>query len=267
MDRCTHFALTIAGSDSGGGAGIQADLRAFHSQGVFGLCAITAITAQNSTTVSDVLSVPTTMIAAQVGAVASDFPIGAIKTGMLANAETVLEVTRLLKVQSAPTVVDPVMVASSGARLLDPDAESALRSHLIPMATVLTPNLPEAAALLGIAEDRLGSLDRAAQQLRDSFGADAVLLKGGHAPGAEVVDIYCDAHGIRHFRSPRLNFRGHGTGCSLAALIAARLALGEPTATAVANALSVFRPAVAEGYVVGSAGVLVPNPRRLKGER
>ncbi len=255
-DLC--FALTIAGSDSGGGAGIQADLRAFHSQGVFGLAVITALTAQNTREVAAVQLTPPAMIRAQFDAVVADFPVGAMKIGMLGNAATTREVTALVLTVNVPLVVDPVMIASSGARLLDVDAEVALRK-LIRNATIITPNLPEAAALLGIDESSI-EIESAARALL-AMGAAAVLLKDGHGSGSTVRDIYCDAHGIIAFEAPRAAFRGHGTGCSLASLITARLALGESTRTAVANAIGVFRTAIAEGYRVGTEQVLVPNPK------
>ncbi len=258
----TTYALTIAGSDSGGGAGIQADLRAFHSQGVFGLSVLTAITAQNTTSVSAVHALPLSMIAAQFDAVLSDFDVCVAKTGMLGNGATVAEVTRLLA--AAPQlklVVDPVMIASSGARLLDAEAELALRP-LIARATILTPNLPEAAVLLGIDEREI-DLRSAARSLL-ALGAEAVLLKGGHGSGDTLTDVYCDQSGVREYRTPRRAFRGHGTGCSLASLIAARLALGDETAVAVANAIAVFRRAIDHAAIVGRGEVLVPMPQSLE---
>lgn len=253
-------ALTIAGSDSGGGAGIQADLRAFASQGVFGLTAITAITAQNSTAVERAMALPASMVRAQIEAVARDFPVGAVKTGMLAIAPIVRVVATMLPAIGAPAVIDPVMIASSGARLLDAGCERALIEQLLPRAEVLTPNLPEAEALLGRPIRRARDLEGAALALR-ALGPAAVLLKGGHLErGREVVDLYLDADGLREFRAPRLRFRGHGTGCTLASLVAARLALGEPRARAVARAIAAFRRALTHGVEVGTAGVYTPQP-------
>jgi hydroxymethylpyrimidine/phosphomethylpyrimidine kinase len=264
--RPRSFALTIAGSDSGGGAGIQADLRAFASQGVFGLTAITAVTAQNSRAVEKAMALPAAMIRAQIEAVASDFPIGSVKTGMLATAPIVRTVAATLPRIGAPAVIDPVMIASSGARLLDAGCERALIEKLLPLATVLTPNLPEAEALLGRPIRRARDLEGAALALR-ALGPTAVLLKGGHlAHGREVIDLYLDAEGLREFRAPRLRFRGHGTGCTLASLVAARLALGEPVARAAARAIAAFRRALADGVELGTAAVYTPQPlpARLK---
>lgn len=254
------IALTIAGSDSGGGAGIQADLRSFASQGVFGLTAITAITAQNSRAVDAVQVLPLRMVRAQIDSVISDFRVTAIKTGMLATRAIV----RLVAAQAAalsdrPWVVDPVMIASSGAALLHPDAQRSVRDLLLPHAQVLTPNVPEAEALLGRQIQRQSELERAADDLRQ-LGPRAVLLKGGHMPGREVVDVYCDAQGLTLYKTPRRKLKGHGTGCTLASLVAARLALGEDSATAVAAAIAAFRVALAHGASVGKGKVWVPYP-------
>jgi hydroxymethylpyrimidine/phosphomethylpyrimidine kinase len=254
-------ALTIAGSDSGGGAGIQADLRSFASQGVFGLCAITAVTAQNSRAVDAVQVMSTRMVQAQIDAVVSDFPVAAIKTGMLATATIVrLVARRATTLSHLPWVVDPVMIASSGAALLQPAAQRSMRDLLLPRASVLTPNAPEAEALLGRPLRQQRQLERAAEDLR-ALGPRAVLLKGGHMPGREVIDVYCDADGIRLFRTPRRKLNGHGTGCTLASLVAARLALGEAPAVAVASAISAFRLALEHGVTVGHGSVWVPYPR------
>jgi hydroxymethylpyrimidine/phosphomethylpyrimidine kinase len=253
-------ALTIAGSDSGGGAGIQADLRSFASQGVFGLSAITAVTAQNSRAVTAVKVLATGMVRAQIDAVMNDFPVTAVKTGMLANRALVRMVARQARQLShLPWVVDPVMIASSGAALLQVDAQRCLREELLPQASILTPNVPEAEVLLGRRIHKPAELERAAEDLR-ALGPRAVLLKGGHMSGSEVTDIYSDADGIRVFSTPRRELSGHGTGCTLASLVAARLALGDAPATAVANAISAFRIALADGVLVGSAPVWVPYP-------
>ena len=254
------FALTIAGSDSGGGAGIQADLRSFASQGVFGLTAITAITAQNSSAVNAVKVLSTRMVRAQIDAVVGDFPVAAVKTGMLASAAIV----RLVAAYAAstphlPWVIDPVMIASSGATLLAADAQHGVRELLLPRACVLTPNVPEAESLLGRPLRQQRQLERAAEDLR-ALGPQAVLLKGGHMQGREVIDVYCDADGITLYRAPRRQLNGHGTGCTLASLVAARLALGEPPALAVASAIAAFRIALEHGATVGGAKVWVPYP-------
>lgn len=256
------YALTIAGSDSGGGAGIQADLRAFASQGVFGLSAITAVTAQNSRAVDAVQVLSGRMVRAQIDAVCTDFPVSAIKTGMLATRAIVRLVARqAASLTHLPWVIDPVMIATSGAALLADDAQRSVRDELLPRAALLTPNIPEAEALLGRRIRGVRDLEPAAQQLLQ-LGPQAVLLKGGHMRGSEVIDLYLDGAGGREFRAPRQRFNGHGTGCTLASLCAARLALGEPRALAVENALSAFRRALASGFSVGRAAVYVPYPMR-----
>jgi hydroxymethylpyrimidine/phosphomethylpyrimidine kinase len=255
------YALTIAGSDSGGGAGIQADLRSFASQGVFGLCAITAVTAQNSRTVDAVQVLSTRLVRAQIDTIIDDFPVAAIKTGMLATAAIVRLVARqAATLNRLPWVVDPVMIASSGAALLQPAAQRSVRDLLLPRACVLTPNVPEAEALLGRPLRHQRELERAAEDLR-ALGPRAVLLKGGHMRGREVIDVYCDAEGMHLFRAPRRKLNGHGTGCTLASLVAARLALGEAPAVAVAAAISAFRIALEQGVTVGRGKVWVPYPR------
>jgi hydroxymethylpyrimidine/phosphomethylpyrimidine kinase len=255
------YALTIAGSDSGGGAGIQADLRSFASQGVYGLSAITAVTAQNSLEVSAVQVLSSRLIRAQIDAVTSDFPLTAVKTGMLASRAIVRLVASIARgaLADRPWVIDPVMIATSGATLLQGDAERSVREDLLPLATVLTPNVPEAEVLLGRSLSRQSQLERAAADLRE-LGAHAVLLKGGHVPGREVIDVYADPDGIILYRAQRRRLNGHGTGCCLASLIAARLALGEAPATAVAAAIGAFRVALDQGALVGSAPVWVPYP-------
>lgn len=255
-------ALTIAGSDSGGGAGIQADLRAFASQEVFGLSAITAVTAQNSRAVNAVQVLSLRVIRAQIDAVCSDFPVSAIKTGMLATSAIVRLVARQAAARAnLPWVIDPVMIATSGAALLAEDAQRSVRDELLPRANLLTPNIPEAEALLGRRIRGLKDMEPAARELL-RLGPQAVLLKGGHMRGSEVVDLYLDATGGREFRAPRQRFNGHGTGCTLASLCAARLAVGEPRVLAVENAVSAFRRALASGVSVGQAAVYVPYPLR-----
>lgn len=254
------FALTIAGSDSGGGAGIQADLRSFASQGVFGLTAITAVTAQNSRAVAAVQVLPVRMVQAQIEAVISDFRVNAIKTGMLATRAIVRLVARQAALlNDRPWVVDPVMIASSGAALLQADAQRSVRELLLPHAHVLTPNVPEAQALLGRNIPRQRDLERAADDLRQ-LGPKAVLLKGGHMTGREVIDVYCDAEGVTLYRTPRRQLRGHGTGCTLASLVAARLARGESSGVAVAAAIAAFRLALAQGVTLGVGEVWAPYP-------
>ena len=249
--------LTIAGSDSGGGAGIQADLRTFASHGVHGLSAITALTAQNTRAVTAVQVVPPAMIAAQVDAVFADFRIGAVKLGMLADAAVIDCVAGLLaRHQPRWLVLDPVMVASSGARLLAADALDALRTRLLPLADLVTPNAPEAALLLDRPLDTQAEMAEAAAALRRA-GARAVLLKGGHLPGPDVVDRLDDGDGTLQFRHPRLPVEGHGTGCTLASAVAARLARGEALRDACAGACDYVAAALAAGRRPGLGEVRV----------
>ena len=209
-------ALTIAGSDSGGGAGIQADLKTFAAHGVYGTCAITAVTAQNTLGVEAVENLSVELIVAQVNAVADDIGVDALKTGMLATPEIVERVAKLLP--SLPTshiVVDPVMVAKSGARLLAEEAIDAVRRMLLPHATVVTPNAMEAEVLAKIEIDSLGSAREAAQRIYD-LGPGTVVIKGGHIPTVDAVDLVYDGHEYLELSGPRLPSRQtHGTGCAL----------------------------------------------------
>lgn len=250
------IALTIAGSDSGGGAGIQADLKAFSALGVYGTSVITAITAQNTKAVTAVHGVPTDVISAQIDAVFDDIGVGAIKIGMLATPEIIQTVSRGLTGKSVPIVLDPVMIAKSGDALLQEDAISSLRSLLLPMATLLTPNLPEAAVLLGT--EPAANADQLEQQGRAllEMGPDAVLMKGGHAEGPECLDILVlkNAPSVT-FSSPRIETKNtHGTGCTLSASIAAGLAKALPLEQAVKEAHAYLQGAIAkaDGLGVGS---------------
>jgi hydroxymethylpyrimidine/phosphomethylpyrimidine kinase len=231
----TAIAVTIAGSDSGGGAGIQADLKTFSALGVYGASVVAALTAQNTKGVSTVLDVPPAFVTAQMDAVFSDLAVGAVKIGMLGNAAVVEAVAAgLARHRHIPVVLDPVMVATSGHRLLTPDAVEALRTKLVPLALVVTPNLPEAAALLdapqAASEDEMV---RQAERLL-AYGAKAVLMKGGHGKGAESADLLVTATATVRFAAARITTKNtHGTGCTLAAAIAARLARGEDLVVAV----------------------------------
>jgi len=228
--------LTIAGSDSGGGAGIQADLKTFHSLGTHGLTAITAVTSQNTRGVTAVHTLPLAHVRSQIDAVFADFPIAGVKTGMLGSAAvTRLVAKEMASRQPAWLVVDPVMVATSGARLLNEDALEALVTRLIPLADILTPNLPETEALLGRPIGK--AFDEAGADLL-AMGAGGVLLKGGHAGGRDVVDRYYDASGVLAFRHARLPFDGHGSGCTLASAVTAHLARGKSPHAAVRAAIS-----------------------------
>jgi hydroxymethylpyrimidine/phosphomethylpyrimidine kinase len=224
----TAIALTIAGSDSSGGAGIQADLKTFSALGVYGASVITALTAQNTRGVDAVHAVPRNFVHAQMRAVFSDLAVGAVKIGMLANDELIHTVAQGLKqFTAAPMVLDPVMVAASGDLLLDADAVETLRSILLPMATVITPNLAEAAKLLGEAEARNDTEMAAQARKLLEFGAKAVLIKGGHLQGPSAVDILLDGEGELRLEGPRAETRNtHGIGCTLSAALAADLAKG-----------------------------------------
>ena len=234
----TPIALTIAGSDSSGGAGIQADLKTFTALGVYGASVLTALTAQNTRGVDDVLPIPPAFVRAQIDSVLSDLDVKAAKTGMLANADVILAVAEILEGNAEiPLVCDPVMVATSGDVLLEPDAIGALRERLIPRASLLTPNIPEAARLLGCPEATdLDEMARQAEALR-AFGCAAVLLKGGHGSGKMATDILAHAGGIVPLEAPRIETPNtHGTGCTLSAAIAALLAAGESLEQAVRRA-------------------------------
>jgi hydroxymethylpyrimidine/phosphomethylpyrimidine kinase len=251
------IALTIAGSDSGGGAGIQADLKTFHAHGVHGLSVIAAITSQNTRGVAAVHPVPLVHIRRQIEAVFDDFPIAAVKTGMLGNAATVRLVAKeLRKRKPAWLVVDPVMISTSGSRLLDENAVDAVIHELIPLADVLTPNLPEAEALLGYPLRTAKQLTDAGEALL-ALGAGSVLLKGGHARGDAVVDRYFDDRGMMEIRHARLPREGHGTGCTLASALAAELAQGQMPRSAVRRATAYVHRALKNSYRPGAAAIYV----------
>ncbi len=239
------IALTIAGSDSGGGAGIQADLKTFHQFGVFGTSVIVAITAQNTRGVRAVHPVPVDTVRAQMAALAEDLPPEGTKTGMLATRELVEAVADGIKEHGFPNyVLDPVMVATSGDRLLDQDAQQAILRLLVPLATVVTPNLDEAAILVGREVKTPEDMEAAGKQLVQ-LGAKAALVKGGHLDGAEVVDVLVNAQGARPFRHARIDSTStHGTGCTLSAAIAAGLARGFSLEQAVTTALDFVHRAI-----------------------
>ncbi len=254
--RC---ALTLAGSDSGGGAGIQADLKTFAAHRVHGLSAIAALTAQHTRGVTAVHVAPASFLRAQVDALFDDFRVEVVKLGMLASAEIIHAVADALEAhRPAHVVLDPVMVATSGARLLEPEALGALRERLFPLSSIVTPNLPEAALLLGAAqvEDDAGA-DHALERLL-SAGARAVLLKGGHMPGtAQMRDRFSDGRERRVFEHPRLEVNGHGTGCTLASAIAANLCLGMALPAACEAATDYVHGALRGAYRPGRSEVAV----------
>jgi hydroxymethylpyrimidine/phosphomethylpyrimidine kinase len=243
----TPIALTIAGSDSSGGAGIQADLKTLAALGVYGASVITALTAQNTEGVSGIHQVPAEFVTAQIDAVFSDLDVGAVKIGMVAQPSVIDAIVAGLKRWSPKHVVlDPVMVATSGDRLLAAEAVEALRTKLIPLASVITPNLPEAAALLdGPVAAGESAVESQGRRLL-AMGCKAVLIKGGHGEGTECVDYLIGASGTIALAAPRIATKNtHGTGCSLSSAIAAELAKGEGMETAVRNAKAWVSAAIA----------------------
>jgi hydroxymethylpyrimidine/phosphomethylpyrimidine kinase len=228
-------ALTIAGSDSGGGAGIQADLKTFAALGVYGTSAITALTAQNTVGVLGVLPVAPEFVALQIDAVVRDIGADAVKTGMLANQKIIETVAaKITEHGLGPVVVDPVMMAKSGDPLLEPEARDALIEKLLPLALVVTPNLPEAEVLCGFSIADLEGMRKAAGIIH-SRGPECVVVKGGHLLGTDFsTDLYFDGKRFEELTEARIDTRNtHGTGCTFASAIAARLALGDPTVDAV----------------------------------
>jgi hydroxymethylpyrimidine/phosphomethylpyrimidine kinase len=237
--------LIIAGSDSGGGAGIQADIKTVTALGGYAATAITAVTVQNTLGVWAVHPIPLEIIAAQARAVLSDIGADVIKTGMLGEAEVVELVAELLDEAARPAVIDPVMVAKGGARLLADEAAAPVRSLLVPRAALLTPNAPEAETLTGLAVETVDDLRRAGEALL-AAGAGAVLMKGGHVPGPRVVDVLMTPYGETTFEGERIETRHtHGTGCTLASAIAAGLAQKMSLRDAVARARAYVREAIA----------------------
>jgi hydroxymethylpyrimidine/phosphomethylpyrimidine kinase len=222
-------ALTIAGSDSGGGAGIQADLKTFAAHGVFGTSAITAVTAQNTRGVVCWQALPADLVTAQIEAVIGDIGADAVKVGMLATAAIVEAVAAAIRALDLPqVVVDPVMIAKGGDRLLDADAVAAIRSELLPNAHIVTPNVPEAEVLAGMSVRSLEDMRRAGERIL-RLGPRVVLVKGGHLEGPDSIDVACGASGTFEIRGPRIETRHtHGTGCTLSSAIAANLARGLP---------------------------------------
>jgi len=247
------IALTIAGSDSSGGAGIQADLKTFAALGVYGASVITALTAQNTRGVSGIHQVPADFVAAQIDAVLSDLDVKAVKIGMVAQLATIDAIAAgLTRWSPRHVVLDPVMVATSGDRLLAADAVQALRTKLIPRASLITPNLPEAAALL---DEPVASSEAAIESQGKrllAMGCPAVLIKGGHGQGTESIDYLVSGNGVIALAAPRIATRNtHGTGCSLSSAIAAGLAKGEDMETAVRKAKAWISAAIAAADRLG----------------
>ncbi len=251
-------ALTIAGSDSGGGAGIQADLRTFAAHGVHGLCAITAVTAQNTRAVTAIEPMRPRIVEAQLDAVFSDFDVRAVKLGMLATPAIVRAVAgALARRPRVPVVLDPVLVATTGGRLSTGDLAPALRHHLLNRADLVTPNVPEAESLLGRRLRTADELPDAAAALL-AMGSRAVLLKGGHLKGRRVRDLLALPDGtLRWFEHARIDAEGHGTGCTLSAAIASNLALGDSIENAVRRAIDYVHRAMTAGYEPGKGKLRV----------
>jgi hydroxymethylpyrimidine/phosphomethylpyrimidine kinase len=229
--------LTIAGSDSGGGAGIQADLKTFAANGVYGASVITAVTAQNTQEVSGVVKLDAEFVKMQLQAVLDDIHFSAVKTGMLAGKEIIAVIAEGLSAYKPKLVIDPVMVSTSGHRLMDEDAAECMIEALFPQALLVTPNLPEAAAILGQAPpDNIEDMKRMAAEIY-AKGPQAVLLKGGHLQGNECIDIYYDGKQFFDYVTPRIETQNtHGTGCALSSAITAQLAKGETLIDAIAKA-------------------------------
>ena len=246
-------ALSIAGSDSGGGAGIQADLKVFMAFGCHGMSAVTALTAQNTTGVTGVHEVPAAFVVEQIQAVVSDLGVDAAKTGMLASAEIVEAVAEAVVVHRiSPLVVDPVSVSKHGSRLLAEDAVDALKTRLLPHAALITPNLHEAQMLLGHSVNTLEEMKEAARELAD-LGPEAVLVKGGHLRGKDAVDVFFDGASVEELRGPRFDTQDtHGTGCVLAAAVTAGLARGAGMPESVSDAKAFVAGAIERSLRLGS---------------
>jgi hydroxymethylpyrimidine/phosphomethylpyrimidine kinase len=253
-DAAPPIVLTIAGSDSGGGAGIQADLKTFARFGVYGASVVTAVTAQNTLGVRGWERVTPSLVGAQIDAVAEDLRPAAIKSGMLGDADVVRAVASGLRRHAlSPYVLDPVMAATSGDALLTPDAIAAIVEELFPLAALVTPNLDEVGLLLGERPSDVAGMERAARTLVAERGARAALVKGGHLAGNELVDVLYDGKQLRRFTHPRIETTStHGTGCTLSAAIAAALALGVPLHGAVEIGLEYVHRAIAAAPGLGS---------------
>ncbi len=244
--------LTIAGSDSGGGAGIQADIKAISANGCYAMSVITSVTAQNTEEVTDVFDLPVSSVAAQLDAVFDDFDIAAVKTGMLSSTETIRTVVRLLKPQNVRNlVVDPVMISKSGRRLLKPDAVDTMKKELFPLALVITPNVHEAQQLSGIEITSLADARRAAKILHQ-FGAAYVLIKGGHLATDRGTDLLYDGRFFNIFKGEFIDTpHTHGTGCTFASAIAAHLARGKSVTDAVQTAKTYLTEAIRHSLAIG----------------
>lgn len=262
-----YKALTIAGSDSGAGAGIQADLKTFAAFGVYGTSVITAITAQNTVGVTQIMELSPDLVAAQIDAVIQDIGTHALKTGMLANSAIIEIVSgKIREYRLENIVVDPVMVAKGGDLLLRQEAIETLRSRLIPLATIVTPNLPEAAQLTGIQGTKTKEIKEAAKRII-AMGARSVVIKGGHRKGP-ATDLFYDGEKFHELSAPRVRtLHTHGTGCTFSAAIAANLAKGEELEKAVILAKRYISQAIRRGFAIGSGHSPVHHFYRLWGKR
>ncbi len=267
IERRVARVMTIAGSDSGGGAGIQADLKTFGAMGVFGTCAITTITAQNTLGVDDVLEMPIPLIEAQIDAIMSDIGADVVKTGMLSSAEIIHAVAARLSFHNLTlAVIDPVMVASTGAPLLREDAVGAMRDVLTPMAAVLTPNTREAGTLTGMDVNTVDDAKAAAKTLVEEFGARSAVVKGGHIEGP-ATDVLYDGSDFISFTSERIDTRNtHGTGCTLASAIAAGLAEGLDVPTSIGQAKEYVTAAMRASYPVGQGHGPLNHFYKIRGQ-
>lgn len=245
-------AMSIAGSDSSGGAGIQADLKTFAAFGVYGTSVVTAITAQNTQGVTGMLEIPKDLVQAQIDAVISDIGADAVKTGMLSSVELITLVADTIKsLNLKNVVVDPVMIAKGGDRLLREDAIETLRTKLLPIATIITPNIPEAETLTGITISNLEDSSSAAKMIVD-MGVTSVIVKGGHLIDNEAIDIFYDGKNFREFRSPRIETKNtHGTGCTFSSAIAAGLARGIELTDAIGKAKEYVTEAIRTNLNIG----------------
>lgn len=259
------IALTIAGSDSGGGAGIQADLKTFLTHSVFGTSVITCLTAQNPAGVSGILEVPPDLVEKQISAVVDYFPVAAIKTGMLFSKEIIDTVHHLLKDKKYKLVVDPVMVASSGAKLLKDDAIDAMKKNLIPISTLFTPNLDEASILIGEKISSEKEMETGVKKLYEAFGVP-VLLKGGHLKNSEfALDIFFDGKTQYPLSSKFVQeFNPHGTGCTYSAAITSNLAKGLNLIESISLAKYYIFEAISQSYTLGRTNTLNHNPITIK---
>jgi hydroxymethylpyrimidine kinase/phosphomethylpyrimidine kinase len=253
MQRKPAVVLSIAGSDSGSGAGVEADLKSIHANGAYAVVVLTSVTAQNTRGVTAAFDLPAGIVRAQLDAVCGDFEIGAVKTGMLSNVEIAgLVAGELERRGLTQLVVDPVMISKSGFSLLKPDAAQVLRQRILPLARVCTPNRHEAEALSGMTLLTAADAERAAARIR-ALGPRAVLIKGGHLDGPEAVDLLLDGDELHRFAGPRIETRStHGTGCTFSAAIAAWLARGHALPQAVALAKDFITRAIRGGLEIGA---------------